>query len=400
MELHTNYKLFLSFLVVICFISVVAGSNTTPDQQPAVCLFRPGPDSIPSAQINAIINGLNGQVLVATPLGLSTYSDSWSTLHINRDNLSSGLMDNFVTALAYDNTGNLWIGYAGGIQIYNGSYFQTVNDQELLKSLQIRALQRWNDDMWIASGNAGLHRYTNGSWIWYEPFSQDGPGFFEADSMALDSATDTLLVATDHEGLWKVTQSNGMYLFEEIENNNDPYGWLDQVRKDPFGGVYFFNSTEVVHYDDITGFTLILSEEDFSGRMYNINDIAKGSGGNLYVATDNGIYVWSNGMITRHLGLFEGFGTNSPGIKRVFVDAKNRLWFSTLDNIGYYTGDVPPASLISIEMITPTPTPTPAQANITQPITSETNAQPSQPSLLDSIVNFFSGFVPFLHKSS
>ncbi len=39
MELHTKYKLFLSFLVVICFISVVAGANTTLDQQPMVTLF-------------------------------------------------------------------------------------------------------------------------------------------------------------------------------------------------------------------------------------------------------------------------------------------------------------------------------------------------------------------------
>ena len=60
MELPTKYKLFLSFLVVICFISVVAGANTAQDQQPVVTIFRPAPDSTPSAQINAIINGPDG----------------------------------------------------------------------------------------------------------------------------------------------------------------------------------------------------------------------------------------------------------------------------------------------------------------------------------------------------
>ena len=54
-------------------------------------------------------------------------------MHIDRNNLSNGLLDNFVTALAYDNAGNLWIGYAGGIQIYDGNNFQTVNNQGAVK---------------------------------------------------------------------------------------------------------------------------------------------------------------------------------------------------------------------------------------------------------------------------
>ncbi|MFZ0005629.1 MAG: hypothetical protein WCC86_10265 [Methanoregula sp.] len=54
-------------------------------------------------------------------------------MNLNRNNLSNGLLDNFVTALAYDNTCNLWIGYAGGVQIYDGSNFQTITRQELLK---------------------------------------------------------------------------------------------------------------------------------------------------------------------------------------------------------------------------------------------------------------------------
>ncbi len=399
MELHTKYRLGISFLVVICCISVVAGANTTLDQQSAVILFRPASDSIPSAQINAIINGPDGQVLIASPLGLSTYTDRWSTMHIDRNNLSNGLLDNFVTALAYDNAGNLWIGYAGGIQIYDGNNFQTVNNQELLKSLQILALQRWNNDMWVATGNAGLDRFTNGTWTWYEPFSPNGPGFFVADSVAPDSATNTLLIATDQEGLWQINQSNGTYFFNEIEDKNAPYGKLDHVRKDPFGGVYFFNATEVVHYDATTGFTPIVSGEDFSGGISNINDVAKGSGGNLYVATDNGIYVWDNGVVTRHLGLFEGFGTNSASVRKVFFDAKNRLWFSTLDNIGYYTGDVSSAPLIPIEIMTPTTTPTPEPVNITQTAPTQDNTQPAEPSILDTIVNFFSGFISILHPS-
>lgn len=320
-------------------------------------------------------------------------------MNLNRNNQSNGLLDNFVTTLAYDNAGDLWIGYAGGIQIYDGSNFQTVTSQELLKSLQIRALQRWDNDMWVATGNAGLSRFSNGTWTRYAPFSPNGPGFFEADSMALDSATDTLIVATDQEGLWQINKSNGTYIFNEIQANTDPYGMLYNVRKDPFGGVYFFNITQVVHYDTVAGFTPILSSEDFSGGMSNINDVAKGSGGNLYIATDYGIYVWNDGVITRHLGTFEGFGTNSPSIRRVFVDAKSRLWFSTLDIIGYYTGDVSSAPLIPVGIMTPTSIPTTDPVNLSQTMPTEDNPQPVEPTVLDNIVNFFTGIISFLHPT-
>ena len=132
MVLHMRYNPVFYFLLALCLIPVAAGADPTTanvsggQHAGAIYLFRPTSDSIPSAQVNAIINGLHGEVLIATPLGLSTYDGIWSTRHINRNNLSNGLLDNFVTALAYDSSGNLWIGYAGGIQIYNGHVFRSL----------------------------------------------------------------------------------------------------------------------------------------------------------------------------------------------------------------------------------------------------------------------------------
>jgi ligand-binding sensor domain-containing protein len=394
MALHTRYKFVFCFLIIVCLIPVAAGANTMTtvgsgsQYSGAVTLFRPTSDSIPSTQVNAIINGLQGEVLIATPLGLSTYSGSWSTRHINRNNLSNGLLDNFVTALAYDSSGNLWIGYAGGIQIYDGHDYEIITDQGLLKSLQIRALQRWNDDMWIATGNAGLNRYHDEYWTWFAPDSPGGPGFYEADSLALDTATDTLLVGTDHEGLWATTESNGTVLFTRIQDRNDPYGLLGQVRRDPLGGAYFFNSTEVAHYNSATGFTPVLSENGFYGGPYAINDVAAGTNGVLYVATENGIYVWQNGVITRHLGTFEGFGTISPNIRMVFIDAGGRVWFSTQDVIGYYTGDVSTASPIPVETMNPVPEQIPVPANVSPTMTLVSGVPPESSSILDWIAGF------------
>jgi len=402
--MRSEYVFFFA-VFVCCLVPAVAGTGTantdTPQQYAgSLHLFRPSPDSIPSTQVNAIINGLHGEILFATPLGLASYDDGWSTQHIDRNNLSNGLLDNFVTSLAYDGSGNLWIGYAGGLQIYDGSGYRLITDQQLLKSLQIRALQRWDNDMWIATGNSGLNRYSDNTWTWYAPYSPGGPGFYEADSMALDTAADTLLVGTRQEGLWAVTGSDTQIRFTEIQGRNDPFGLLGQVRKDPLGGAYFFNATEVAHYDQAAGFTPVLSWEDLAGGPFAINDVAAGPGGAVYLATENGIYVWQNGTITRHLGTFEGFGTDAHTIKMVFVDARGRLWFSTADVVGYYTGDVSTAPPISVETMTPTQTPQPAAiTNSTTTVTPVATVSPENPSFADTIRNFLGGIFGFLSPS-
>jgi ligand-binding sensor domain-containing protein len=401
---------FLLFLLFLFLLPVATGAeNITETSAPthgqqyhgAIHLFIPEAGSIHSTQITDIINGPHGEVLVATAFGLSTYNGSWSTLHVNRNNVSDGLLEDYVTALEYDFSGKLWIGFGNGIQIYDGHDYTVIQDQDLLKSLEIRGLQRWDDDMWVATGNSALNRYHNGKWTWFSPYSSNGPGFYEADSMALDSATDTLLVATAHEGLWQVTTANGNASFGKIQDKNDPFGMLGHIRRDALGGVYFFNATEVAHYDAAAGFTPLINLSDLGAGTSFISDVAGGSSGALYVATNNGIYVWENARITRHLTPFDGFGT-SPDIRMVFTDAEDRLWFSTPAEVGYYTGDASTEPLIVIETLTPTPTPTPVPSlvNVSPNTTTGGVQQQAATSPLDRIFATFSRFFRFFHVSS
>jgi hypothetical protein len=112
------------------------------------------------------------------------------------------------------------------------------------------------------------------------------------------------------------------------------------------------------------------------------------------------MYVWENARITRHLSLFDGFGT-SPSIRTVFTDADNRLWFSTPDEVGYYTGDASTEPLIAVETMTPTPTPTPVPSlvNVSQTTPSGMMPQQAATSPLDGIFATLSRLFPFLHLS-
>lgn len=381
MAQRPSFSFFLLVAFFLLFVPVSADLQS-PTQTPApytIKLFIPSPGMLHSNQITDLINGHDHDVLIATSYGLSIYNGSWSTRHKNIDNISEGLMDDYITALEFDGDGNLWIGYSGGIQVYNGIYYQVNRDQQLLKDPNIQDLQHWDNDMWVATGHAGIQRYRNGTWTWFQPGSRNGPGFYEVTSMTLDRATDSLLIATRDEGLWMVRSPDDPVRFETISDKGSVYDLLDRVRQNPHGpgGVYFFNSSRVVYFSQERGFIPVLSSSDLTITDTNINDLAAGADGKLYLATDDGIYVWENGQVTLHLSRFEGIGTSAV-VKSVHVDAENRVWFSTTDDVGYYQDSSSPVTSLAIENVTvPQTTDSADQHADVIPTISENNVTPA-----------------------
>lgn len=405
-----------SFAVLcIVFLSIPAAyagtgnlTNTAPGTMAPPPLFdiqiySADEGFIHSAAVIDATNGRNGDVVFATKFGLSVYNGSWSTRHVTRDNLSEGLLDDFVTSVEYDNSGSLWIGYPGGLQIYNGTLYRTIRDQQVLKDPRVLTLQRWDDTMWIGTGKSGIHRYRNDSWTWYQPYSEDGPGFYEIDSMALDPFTDTLLIATRDEGIWMISSREDPVTFSQIEPaGNPPVRW--HVVQDPLGGVLFFNEDKIRHYVPGTGFSTVLTTGDLTQKQIAISDVTASIDGTAYVGTDDGIYVWRDGSLLRHLGRFEGIGTSNI-VRWVFADARNRVWFATQDNVGYYMerSSLSPAVTILIinQSATPAITSSPAATGMVPEATgtmgsagvSSGGTKGKEPSLLERIQELFAGIM-------
>lgn len=404
-----NSDIFLLFFVLLLILPTTASEDNTTVPVPAaedtvekdsytIQLFIPTQRMVHSDQINDLISGANGETIIGTSFGLSTYNGSWNTRHRNLNNISEGLMDDYITAVELDGDGNLWIGYSGGLQLYDGRYYHSIRDQQLLKELRIKDLQRWNNDMWIATGHAGIHRYRNGTWTWYQPMTRNGPGFYEVRSMALDASHDTIVIATEVEGLWILQVPNDRATFKEIASRYSTYGFLGQVRRDPRGGVYLFNASMVVRYDPVQGFAPVLVVTDLPPETVSINDVTAAPDGRLVIASNNGIYLWKDGGITGHLGRYEGLGTSTV-VRTVSVDARNRIWFSSPGYIGYVADRAASAPTIAIEMMMPartntsTPLPTPFAKPAPAPVLPALT--PDQPPFFDkdSFLNFLNPLI-------
>ncbi|MDD5419135.1 MAG: two-component regulator propeller domain-containing protein [Methanomicrobiaceae archaeon] len=315
-------------------------------------VFVPGHSSIPSAGVKDMINGAGGEVILATDRGLAVYADgSWQTIRPSA-NTSEGLISEMVLAVEFDPDGRLWIGTSAGLQIVHGDRYETVRDQHLLKNLCINDLIRRGGEIWIATGRAGLHRYAAGTWTWFKPHSANGPGCSRITGMAVDHADDTLLLASDGEGVWVLNDSADQVRFLEICYRGEPIEMMPQLREDPFGGVYIFNRTEILRYAGGEDVRHVLHIDALGGEV--INDVAATPHGMLLVATDRGLYGWNETGVQMHLAARDGLRSNA--VKKLYLDAAGRCWFVVPGAVGYITG-IEETRAIEVRPATPDDTP-------------------------------------------
>ncbi|KAF5029913.1 MAG: hypothetical protein PHT97_11970 [Methanoculleus sp.] len=339
---------------------VVAVSLLIP---PSAALYIDVPDydaGIASAGVNGAINGRYGDVIFATDDGISVYTanGTWSSVNARHPGETAyGLLaplETIVTAVALDAKGHLWIGYPNGLQIGDGKGYQAIQDQQFLKNRNINRIIRWGDDMWVATGRAGLHRYHDGAWTWYKPLGPEGLECYRVVSMAVDAASDALVIGSESDGIQVVLKDRtGEARFEQVTCHDEPLAGISEVRVDPFGGVYLFNRTTVLRYTTDGGVVPVLGAGDLSPFPVTINDIAATPEGMLLIASDNGIYGWNASGIALHITSRDGI--RSKFVKKLFIDAFGRCWFVVPGNVGY----IPPATGSATLDLSAVPVPAP-----------------------------------------
>jgi len=368
-----------------------------------IVLFAAGPDQISSLGVLGIAEDLHGDLYFGTDNGLSIYDGTWRISHRTFGEPSTGLLNDHILAVAFDSEGRLWLGYPDGLQRLEGNGFVTIQDQQLLKSLDIHDLLLANGRMWVAAGNSGVHRYLDGGWTWFSPQGSEGLGCNYVQSMASDSTGDTLYVACN-EGIYVTKNTDEPVAFIPVPGGSFTAGEGMTVQSDPFGGIYIFNKSVLFHYTQPDQWDLILSSSDLTPGI-DITDVRADSDGTLWVATNNGIYAWKDGQVGTRLGVATGIRSN--GVKKIYIDSQNRLWFVTTENVGYYRipqamaagGSVIPITTFSVQTTIPTPAPQGTQAPVITPAISygvvqvTPSATPSNPlsDLLNAISGFFNG---------
>jgi len=364
-------------------------------------LFIASSNQISSLGVLDIAEDPHGTLYFGTDNGLSIYDGSWQIRHMTYGNVSYGLLSDHILAIEFDREGRLWLGYPDGIQVIEDGLYETNRDQQLLKSLDIHGLLLANGRMWVAAGTAGLHRYRDGTWEWFQPGGREGLGCNYVDSMTADNGGKTLYVSCN-SGIWSTENSDSPVSFTPFTDSQLATGSAYEIKEDPFGGVYIFNSSAILHYNPQDSnpqarLRLIATPADLMMGI-DIADVQVDPSGALWIATNYGLYKWDIG-VKDHIDASRGIRNNA--VKKLYLDSQDRLWFVTPENVGYY--QLPPESwagnptipVDTFPVVTTYPAPPAPPAPSITPAVSYTEVQeaPAAPvSPLDAFLNAISGF--------
>jgi hypothetical protein len=343
--------IFSALLLVLLLASPAAGVT--------VHTFRPELDTIVSCDVRAIAEGQDGMVAFATSSGISMFDGGWTSFHCTPWKYETGMRDDYLRSLSFDAENSLWIGYAAGIQTYDGDYFFNIDEGLIFRHMPVHAILRRGDEIWIAIGNSGLQRYSNGNWTWFRPFHAGGLNAYTIDHMALDHETGSIYALSVHHGLWKTMEGDGNDSFEQVCDIPD-IDAITGLTDYPFGGVMLYNDTSIYHYSPSSCLTLVLVADELGSGDIRFSDIRAAEDATLLIGTNTGMYEVHDHEIQQHISRSTTDLQNN-NIIRVFPDSSLRYWFVTPYETGYYIKEN--NQLIPIEIIDPSFSPDIAAPN-------------------------------------
>jgi hypothetical protein len=217
--------------------------------------------------------------------------------------------------------------------------------------------------------------------------------------LATDPAQGTLYAAC-REGIWFTDDTGETVRFSALKLPRIIPDPVRGIQGDPFGGLYVWNGSAVLHFTPPGSWRLSLTSPDLLQGV-DITDLQVGADRTLWIATNNGIYGWRDGGVREHLDTVDGIGNNA--VKLIYLDSAQRLWFATADSIGYATTAAdtqapgPAIPIMTFELPTTTPAATMSLPGLT-PAISVTMTSERPPAPPDPLTGFLEGIRAFLRK--
>jgi len=210
--------------------------------------------------------------------GLSRFDGAQWTTYTAAD---SGLVNDWITALAVDRSGNLWVGTdGGGVSRFDGQSWQAFTPANSgLASFWVTALAADGNTLWVGTYDSGLSRYDGRAW-----------GTYSTGNSAL--ADDHVkAIAVDGEGWVWVGTDYGASLFDgqNWRTYTTADGLADDhvkaIARDSQGRRWFGTAQGVSVFDGI-GWTTYTARDGLAANY--VSTVAADPAGDLWVGTLGG----------------------------------------------------------------------------------------------------------------
>lgn len=296
---HNKYENSLSGNVVSCFCEDNNGNIWIGTEDGGLSKFDRKTEHFTlynrnSLQYNLSHDNIHALVADGDNLWIGTYSGG-----INKMNLNTGEVEHFyynktdentldensIYSMLIDSKNNLWVGTTDGVNLYN----REENNFTRMKRIGEFVLDicEWNDDIWVATSNSGLHRYntTNKQWIEYHYKKSDSNSIISNAVISLSSHDSNYLwIGTTH-GLCKYDKVNDVFINEEV---SFPNNYICKIFEED-GNLWITTLKGLVHYNPaIKSYRYFSKSDGLLSDLFTANSGIKTKDGKIFMGTPYG----------------------------------------------------------------------------------------------------------------
>lgn len=255
--------------------------------------------------------------------------------------ISDGLSNNSITTIYQDKDGYMWFGTYDGLNRYDGYTFKIfrneINNENSLSNNTIYCIDGdENRQIWIG-GNKGASVYDPSKALFYSVKYKDNSSGAE---VVLKDVVHQIK-SVSNELVLLATQNSGLLAFERgaftgktipIAKLKNPFKYdVLGIQKDRKGsGCWIYVRDLGVCYYNFSSKKIQL----ITPLMVEVKCMANNSDGNLWIGTDEGLFLFN----TTTFSVSENYFSNKYTITNILRDKKNQFWFAT-DCCGIYTLD-------------------------------------------------------------
>lgn len=311
-------------------------------------------DGLRNGNVRTLVKDHQGFIWIGTEDGLHRYDGYSMKIYRNRESDSTSISSNFIICLFEDSKKNLWIGTLdGGLCVYDRrrDTFRKFPSQASTSNARI------NDAIRVITEGRDHYLYVGSNGLTKAKVSADIDSIhFEQVALpaglAEKEATKVLSIAEGPDGdLLIAINANGLFNYDCSAGEFSPHA-ISQLEKTIFSiyvdtrrNLIWIGSWKngVVIYDPHTGkhARITAGNNTESLRSNQVSAITADTGGNVWVATENGLSVIphdSNPFVKKIVNTYLPDRLNQTSIhgsiiKAVYVDNHDKLWVGA-----YYEG--------------------------------------------------------------
>jgi signal transduction histidine kinase/ligand-binding sensor domain-containing protein/DNA-binding response OmpR family regulator len=339
-------KNFLLYLSLLCTPSIIFGQF-----KPIKFEHFTTSEGLSQSTVLCMLQDSRGFIWFGTRDGLNKYDGYKFTVYRNTPENKSSISNNYISSIAEDKNGNLWIGTGGGgLNFFDRkresftAYKHNPGDLATISNNSISALAIDKDgDLWIGTLNTGLDKLDVKTGVFKHYYNYKNKENSLTDNFVrsiLITKKNTIYIGTKHGGLNKFdqkTESFTSYVHDENNSKSIAYDDIFTIFEDSRGKLWIGTNGAGLDLFDVEENSFVHYRQQATVQnplpVNSIHAIGEGPDKNIWIGTENGglflLNFATGNMATYANDEIDKNSLSNNSVYSILKDSKSNMWVGT-----------------------------------------------------------------------